>query len=69
MFSPQSGHLLAQVINILKNKDELAEKKLNCVNEAGKFSVDKYIDKHQALYNFITSCAVPQENETEAPVV
>nr|WP_294941663.1 glycosyltransferase family 4 protein [uncultured Mucilaginibacter sp.] len=68
IFSPQSGHLLAQVTYIIKNKDELAEKKLNCVNEAGKFSVDKYIDKHQALYNFITSCAVPQQNEAEAPV-
>ncbi|MBD1363072.1 glycosyltransferase family 4 protein [Mucilaginibacter sp. ZT4R22] len=63
IFSPQSGHLLAQVTHILNNRDELAEKKLNCVNEAGKFSVDKYIDKHQALYKFITACAAPQEEE------
>jgi len=69
IFTPVAGQLLAQLTHILNNKDEVAEKKLSCVNEAGKFSVDKYIDKHRALYNFITACATPQESEAEMPVV
>lgn len=65
MFSPQKGHLLAQITYILSNRNELAEKKLNCVHEAGKFSVNKYISKHQALYNHIIACTAPKEKAIE----
>jgi glycosyltransferase involved in cell wall biosynthesis len=69
MFSPETGQLQAQVKHILNNKDELAEKKLNCINNIGKFSVDIYINKHQALYKFITTSPVPKQKETKVPVV
>ncbi|AMR33516.1 hypothetical protein A0256_19860 [Mucilaginibacter sp. PAMC 26640] len=68
MFSPEPGQLLTQVTHILNNRGELAEKKLSCVNEAGKFSVDKYIDNHSALYKSITASVAPQEKEEEMPV-
>ena len=55
MFSPQPGHLANQLILILNNRSQLAEKKLNCINEIGKFSVEKYIDKHLKLYHEVTN--------------
>jgi len=69
IFSPSQGQLLAQVTHILNNRDELTEKKLSCLKEADKFSVDKYIDKHRALYKFITAFKAPQEKETPAHIV
>ena len=54
IFSPQPGQLATQLILILNNRQQLAEKKLQCVNETGKFSVEKYISKHLALYKDVT---------------
>lgn len=55
IFSPLQGELTLQINHILDHQDELVEKKMNCINEIGKFSVKKYIDKHLALYDNVTA--------------
>ncbi len=65
IFTPTTGSMMAQITHILNNRNELAEKKLNCMHEASKFSVKKYINKHQVLYNHIIACEAPKEKKIE----
>ncbi|TWR28852.1 glycosyltransferase [Mucilaginibacter pallidiroseus] len=60
IFSPSKGQLAAQLSYILKNREQLAVKKANCVREARNFSVQKYISKHLSLYKEVTGDLVSQ---------
>jgi glycosyltransferase involved in cell wall biosynthesis len=69
IFSPYPGHLTKKLSHILNHTDQLAEKKLNCVNEIDKFSVEKYISKHLTLYQEITSGEASKLTENIAATV
>lgn len=69
MFSPEETNLTRLLVHILDNKEELAQKKMNCVNEIGKFSVKRYISAHQELYKTITSPKSQQANKMSSSLV
>ncbi|WPU92425.1 glycosyltransferase family 4 protein [Mucilaginibacter sabulilitoris] len=55
IYSPDEDNLTTVIGHILDNKNEIADKKKNCVKYADDFSVDNYIKNHLRLYHQIAN--------------
>lgn len=53
MFAPNPGNLSSLIDHILKNGDEITEKRKHCIKHAEQFSAEKYIQNHLKLYRQI----------------
>ncbi|MBL4674914.1 MAG: glycosyltransferase [Mucilaginibacter sp.] len=60
LFTPEAGNLTKAIHEILDNKDQIAVKSANCLNDTGKFSADRYVNDHIKVYKKLTSNYKPE---------
>lgn len=60
LFKPEAGELSALIVYILNNKDQVAQKKLQCAGQIDRFSAKHYISKHIDLYTTIATNNKPE---------